>query len=250
MRISWAKNNPAGTATIELVLSMPILLAIIVGIVWLGSSVIAQTHVTVEARHKTWSQRDQTNENALVFLQDDIVSQQVAQTVNVSAFFDDASPAESKHDVMAGAWDYETLKLNEAPNWQLYARAALNAKTASIQNNYVDASNKLTQFKNAAGNIWRSLATNLIRELTSLGDSVGSFLKLGQDAEEAKKSQQRQQINRDLATKKRELASAENELRNLDDDATDALKDVLKNRVERLEAEVENLESDLEAIDG
>ena len=238
-----------GSATLELVLSMPILLALIVGIVWLGSSVIAQTEVTIEARYRTWSERDQPTGKALLFLKDDIASEKATGKVKVSPIFDDAEPPESSHDVMIGSWDHEKLPLNKAPNWKQYAIAAINAKTGSLQTSYVDASNKLTRFKNIAGNIWKSLGADLIRQLTNLGDSVSSLLKNGESAEQGEKAKEQAKINRQLEAKKQELQTAEQELKDLDDDASETLKSVLENRVKRLKAEVENLKSDLKEMD-
>ncbi len=239
----------AGSATLELVLSMPILLALIVGIVWLGSAVIAQTEVTIEARHKAWSKRSDPTGTALLFLKDDVVSDQASQTVSVSPIFDDTESPESSHDVMASAWDFEKLPMDEPPNWKLYALAAANAKTAGIQTGYVDARNQFAQFQNDASNIWNTLAVNLIRELTGLGDATESALEGAENGEVGEKARERDRINRDISGKKNELRQAREDLRNLDDDATDAQRQVLKNRVDRLESELEDLEDDLEAID-
>lgn len=238
-----------GTATLELVLSLPILLALIVGIVWLGSSVVAQTEVTIEARHKTWAKRKGTEGTALLFLKDDILSDKATQTVSVSPIFDDAESPESSHDVMSGAWDHEKLPIDKAPNWKLYALAAANAKTGSLQTGYVDAQNKFTQFKSEAGNLWNTLAVDVIRQLTGMGDAADSAIGGAENAGSGEKAQEKARINSKLAAKKRELETAKSGLDNLEEDASDALKQVLKNRVERLEAEIDDLESDLEAMD-
>ena len=238
-----------GSATLELVLCMPILLALIVGIVWLGSSVIAQTEVTIEARHKTWSKRDEPTGKALLFLKDDIVDDKATQTVEVSPLFDGVDSPESSHEVMASSWDHSQLPIDKAPNWEQYALAAVNAKTGSLQNGYTDARNQFSQFKNQASNIWQTLGASLIRQLTSLGDAVDSALEGGESAGSTEKAKERSRINRDLDAKKKELEQAREALNDLDGDASDAMRDVLKNRIKRLKAEVEDLESDLEALE-
>ena len=238
-----------GVATLELVLSLPILLALMVGIVWLGNSVIAQTEVTIEARHKTWEKRSESSGKPLLFLKDDVVSEEATQEVDVSPLFDDADAPESSHDVMAAAWDYGQLPLDKAPNWKQYAIAAANAKTGSLQNGYVDASNKLAQFKHEASNIWSNIGAALIREITSLGDTAKTSLEGGDSASEQNKTELRNQIRRKLDSKKDELQRAKEAKRNLGEDASAALKKVAENRVKRLKADVEDLKDDLDAID-
>jgi ElaB/YqjD/DUF883 family membrane-anchored ribosome-binding protein len=247
-------NSPTtasrGVATLELVLCLPILLVLIVGIVWLGNSVIAQTAVIIDARHQTWQQRGNPTGTALLFLKDDIVSEESMGEVNVSPLFDDMDAPESSHDVMAAVWDSEQLPLDQVPNWKQYLVAAANAKTAGLQNGYVDARNQLNGFKNSASNIWKTIATNLIRDLTNLGDSAKSLLGNAESSESSKQQQAKNRIKRELETKRAQLKAARQERRELDEDASQALRDVLDNRIDRLQAEVDDLKSDLEAIDG
>ncbi len=238
-----------GSAPLELVLSMPILLALIVAIVWLGSSVIAQTEVTIDARHKTWSRRDESTGTPLLFLKDDIVSDKSTQTVEVSPLFNDVDSPESSHVVMASSWDHEQLSLDNAPNWEQFALAAANAKTGSIQNGYTDARNQFSQFKNESSKIWQTLGASMIRQLTSLGNSVSSALEGGEAAGAGEKAKEESRLNRAIEAKKAELKRARKELKNLDDEASDATSDVLKNRIKRLKTEVDDLESDLEALE-
>lgn len=238
-----------GSATLEFVLSMPILLAIIVGIVWLGTSVIAQTEVTIKARHDSWVKRDEPTGKALLFLKDDVVSEKAEKKVDVSPLFDDVESPESSHQVMVSAWDHEKLPLEKAPNWKQYALAAINAKSGSLQNRYVDGTNQFNQFKSEAGNIWQSLAVGLIRELTGLGGAADSALGGGESTGAAEKERERSKIQRKLELKKESLRKARAELRNLDDDASDTLKKVLKNRIKRLKDDVDNLEDDLGSLE-
>ena len=238
-----------GVATLEFALCLPILLAIVVGVIWLGTSVIAQTEVTIEARHKAWSKRDASAGTALLFLRDDIASDQASKTVEVSPVFDDGESPESKHDVMQAAWDHRQMPLKSAPSWKEFAKAAANAKTGGLQVGYVDATNKFTRFKSDAGNVWENLGAKLIEELTGLGDQAKSLLKNGEDAGESKKQQARQKIRSELDARRQELREAKQKLRELDAEASETLKKVLKNRVKRLEAVIDDLKADLRAID-
>jgi outer membrane murein-binding lipoprotein Lpp len=251
MRHCVKSGRPAhsGTATLELVLCLPILLALVVGIIWLGNSVIAQTEVTIEARHKAWLKRDESPGTALLFLKDDVVSEESTQTVEVSPLFDDVESPESAHDVMAAVWDFEQLPLDKAPNWKQYATAAANAKTAGIQNGYVDARNHFARFKNDARNVWSTIGAALIRQLSGLGNSAKTQLEGGENAGSSKKDQLGNQIQRELSARENQLKRAREALNNLDDEASDAFRNVLKNRIKRLKAEIDDLEADLEALD-
>jgi hypothetical protein len=237
-----------GTATLELVLSLPILLAVIVGIIWLGFSVVGQAEVTVTARHEAWQKRSEPAGTALLFLKDDVVTADSTTTIDISPVFQNVDSPESSHDVMTNSWDHESLTLDAAPNWKQYAIAAANAKTGGLQTNYVDAQNRLNQFQGEAANAWQTIAVSLIRDITRFGSQAGSGLAGGRDSK-ASESAERAKINRQLTAKRRELQNARQQLRELDDDASDALRDVLKNKVERLKAEVNDLEADRKALD-
>lgn len=237
-----------GAAALELVLGMPVLLALIVGIIWLGTSVVAQCEVTVEARHKAWSKRTETTGTALLFLKDDVVSDDATHTVDVSPMFDGEGSPESEHDLMVTAWDHESLPLDKVPNWKQYALAAANAKTGSAQVAYTDASNKFTQFKSQAASIWSNLGANVIAELGRLGSSVESALNGGKN-DKADQSRERAKINQQIVAKQTELRVARRRIRTLDEDASDALRDVLKNKIKRLQAEIDDLKADRRALD-
>ena len=240
--------NRFGVATLELVLSLPVLLVLIVGVVWLGNSVVAQTEVTIQARHNAWSKRSESVGTALLFLKDDVVSDGATQAVEVSPLFDNAGTPESAHDVMAAAWDFEKLPLDNAPNWNQYLIAAGNAKAGSLQTDYVDASNKFERFKNEANNIWDNLGADMIRQLTGLGKDANSLLLDGESSGADKKGQLRNRIEQLIERKKNALKNAQDALRKLGNDASEALEKVLKNRIKRLKSDVDDLESDLEAI--
>jgi len=246
------QNQQAGSrrkaaAALELVLSMPILLAIIVGVVWLGSSVIAQTEVTVEARHKAWTKRSEPTGTALLFLKDDVVSDEATKSVEVSPIFDGESAPESSHDLMVTSWDHESLKMDKAPNWKEYALAGVNTKTGSGQVAYTDARNQFTQFQSQAGNIWNTIGASLIRQLTNLGASAESALGGGKN-EKADEARERAKIDQQLTARRTELRAAKTALRQLDKDASPEHRDVLKNKVKRLEAEMEDLKDDRKAL--
>ena len=238
-----------GTATLELVLSMPILLALMVGVIWLGSSVIAQTEVTITARHKTWKKRDDVQGTALLFLKDNVIRDEATQDVSVSPLFDDTEPPESEHNIMAAAWDSEALPLNQAPHWKEYAKAAANAKTAGLQTGYVNAQNQFTNFKNDSRKIWSQIGAAMIRQLANLGDSANDQLEGGENSGSDEKEALRNRLQRQLESKKNQLKQAREDRKNLAEDASDALRDTIKNRIRRLQSEIKDLEDDLEALD-
>ena len=121
-----------GIAPLEFVMALPVLLLLMVGITWLGYSVIGQTEVLVKARNKAWSQRfDDKSKKPLYFpllpmynRNSDFVSERVSQRVDVSPMFSRLPGPEAGHTVLAGSWDHRAMNFKEPPDLKLMAVAA------------------------------------------------------------------------------------------------------------------------------
>ena len=231
-----------GTATLEVALSLPLLLAFMVAMIWLGASMIAQSQVIVEARHQAWDQRDETPGTGLLFMKDDFISISSSETIEMGPMFENFEPPESSHDVMVGAWDHEKLPLDKVPNWKQYVIAGVNAKTGGLQR----AANTFIEWRSLAANAWQTLATDAIKQLTGLGDSVGSAIDRGQGGYDAD-SPERDKLIKQIREKRSELRTAEERLKELkaNEDANSALIRIYKNRVQRLKADLDILDLDI-----
>lgn len=247
-----AQSSRRGTATLEVALSLPLLLTLMVAIIWLGASVIAQSQVIVDARHQAWNARNETPGTGLLFLKDDFISKRSTEELNAGPMFKDFEAPESSHDIMVGTWDHRKLPLNQAPNWKQYVVAAGNAATGDLQTGATDAMNSFTQWKSLAATLWQTQAKNLIAELTGLGDSATSGMENSSTNNGDDDSRERQRVTQALRDKRRELQSAEKQLTELEDDDEDdsnaGLIEIYENRVERLKADIRILRADLEAM--
>ena len=123
----------SGIAPLEFVMALPVLLLLMVGITWLGFSVIGQTEVLVKARNNTWKRRfDDASKRPLYFpillsLYDrkaDFVSERARQRVDVSPMFSRLPGPEAGHTILAGSWDHKAMSFKEPPDLRLMAVAA------------------------------------------------------------------------------------------------------------------------------
>jgi len=239
---------------------MPVLLGLMIGIVWLGFSVIGQSEVTVEARHEGWQQRfDEGSERAMNFLSDDFVTEEKNSEVDMGPLFDDVSGPESSHDVAIDTWDHNRIDMNQAPNWELYLTAALNAKTGGLQVAYEDARGMLSSLqKDAARQVVEEM-TNVIREM--LENPLGNF-KGGADESkreaDTESDKKKSQLKNKIAKAKREIKEVKEHLRDLkdekknaeDEDSKKSLNsriEVNENKLKRLKKALKRLESDYKA---
>lgn len=248
--MSTIHHQRRGVATLEFTLSLPLLLAIFVVIVWLGFSVAGQSGVAVEARHKAWEKRSKPEGTALLFLKDDIVREKAEGKVEVSPLLDGLPQPESSHSVMIGSWDHRKLKMDKAPNWTEYAKAAANAKTGSAQIAYTDARNDFNQWKQLSQNAWGTLGQQFLSELTNLDNLFGSNADKAK-SDTADTAKERQKLNRQIAAKQRELDSAKQRLRELqssDDDSKARIK-IQRNKIKRLQNDLRELKSDLNDLE-
>jgi hypothetical protein len=138
------ENHPRirkGIAPLELVLALPMLAAFWVLLMWLGKAVVAQAHVTVEARRQTTAERfDVTEGDPLLFFNNGLVtgdettlSRTVEQRVPVNRLTERLPIPESTFAMQAGTWDHRQLPLDDAPSWTEIVTIAASGKLAGFQ---------------------------------------------------------------------------------------------------------------------
>ncbi len=248
-----------GIATLELVMCMPVLLLLMIGIVWLGLSVIGQASVIVEARHKAWEKRfDEGTQKPLRFLSDDFAEENATTNVNMGPLFNDVSSPKSSHDVAIDTWDHGSLEMNNVPNWELYVTAAVNAKTGGLQVQYEDARGKLRSLQQIASRQIVEEMANVIRE--ALEDPLGVFKGQAGDSERSandESEREKRKLKRRIDQLEDEIEKTEEHVRDMKDELKDAEGDAKKslesrievgeNKVKRLKKSLERLESDYKA---
>jgi hypothetical protein len=151
-RFHRSARERRGIATLEFAMSLPILLALLVTIVWLGASLIGQTEVTVQARHKTWKERfnaGQGEGHPLIFKADTLIKNDAETTVDISPLFAGMEPPKANHAVFGGSWDYRQIEMNRPPNWNLYTTVGGQSAGLSVQSLLSELSG-LSNFTNEA----------------------------------------------------------------------------------------------------
>ncbi|HEX5472477.1 MAG TPA: TadE/TadG family type IV pilus assembly protein [Lacipirellulaceae bacterium] len=189
-----------GIATLEFAMALPILLLLMVGITWLGFSVVTQTEVLVQAREKAWQKRfDNPKQQPLLFpaglvvaknplysYSDDYVTETATKAVDVSPIFKAAPAPKATHTILSGSWDHRAMDMNSPPNFKLYFRAVANAATKDIQT-------QLGSLTNLIGSLEQSGAAAIAQALTQGSNFDGmnsSSNSAGQEAERETKQKE------------------------------------------------------------
>lgn len=174
-----------GMAPLEFVMALPVLLLLIVGITWLGFSVIGQTEVLIEARNKAWKRRfEDASKKPLMFpsgvsvaknpfysVEADYVTETSTKKVDVSPMFSRLPGPRASHTILAGSWDYRAMPFDKAPEWELLAKAAANGTTGDLQTWLTKLKDPLGQLKDLGGSI---LADNSRRTSEVESSDAGS----------------------------------------------------------------------------
>ncbi len=246
-----------GAAPLEFVLCMPVLLVLIVSIVWLGVSVVAQSRVAVEARYLAWQQRFNAEGTPLLFLEDNFVNETSTEEVEVSPLLDDMPPPEATHHVMMGSWDHAALSLDKAPHWKEYLQVAANAKTGNLQTTYTDVRNDFSDWQNASRQAWQTLGQQLLEKITGMGTEAEAEVAKAEEATDGR--EKTGEIDERIARVEQEVARTEAKLRALKNQKKDGLKDADRRSLEariamydkklkRLEGDLRDLESDRDEV--
>jgi hypothetical protein len=265
-------------ATLEFVMSLPVLLTLMVGITWLGYSVVGQTEVTIQARNKAWKRRfEDAAKKPLIFTAtpfypgaQDYVSEKVSGKVKVSPVFDRLPGPESAHTVLAGSWDHRAMPMDELPSWKLHMVAVANAKTAGFQTTIGNLENLVDNVQDsAAGVLGEQLG--LGSQLDGLGDGIDSGGSAAKDETERQREAEKQRLiqkRSDLIAQIRQTDAEINGLRaeyakKLTENDPQKSKeekqaeldrisqniDLLKGKRARLKSELDDVRTELKALD-
>lgn len=237
------KKPRPGVATLELVLALPVLLALVVALIWLGFSVIGQAEVTVQARHTAWEARFQPWEGRRYdFNSDGIGDANATQTVRITPVLDQESGPESKHSVGQGNWDHQTLEFDSSLNPQRMAEMMVAAKTVGLVAQAEDIRAALDQFQDVGSGLLTDALREIARELAdpraqleSLAESGKQRVELEKDLAEAKAKG----LVRDLES---ELKNVRSKLDALDDAEAESNEDkswLLEQQIKRIQIQIQ-----------
>jgi hypothetical protein len=267
-----------GIATLEFVMAMPVLLLLMVGLTWLGYSVIGQSEVIVEARNKAW-QKKFTNaaDNPLIFpsakgvysRDKDYVTGTASKQVNVSNVFKGIPGPSSTHTILAGSWDHTAMPLSDPPNKKLIISTAISGRLGKLQISLGNFENLLGNVQNMAG----STIGDAMTEGSGFSGATGSEGEGAKDQTEKEQQAEKLRLQAQYADLTKQINETSSEINGLRADyaklalstETDPDKkeenrkemerisreiDLLKATQERLESQRTDVRKELEAIDG
>lgn len=242
-------THQAGIATLELVLTLPLVLALIVAMVWLGFSLVGQVEVTVAARHAAWGERfGSWSGRAFDFNDENPLEARESQLVNVTPMLSSEAGPESQHTVEQGNWDYRNVEFGSAPNLKLTGQMLFAAKTVGVIADYEDLREtfgKLAGVGDAAlGEALREIASELTgrsQQVESQGESAEQRTELERNLDEAKAEGNL----RDLEAERDRLKQALKEAGDAEEDTGDQVW-LLERQIERIEIEIELAEDRLD----
>lgn len=183
-------GHRSGVASLEVVLVLPILLLLFIVLLWMGMASSQQADVSVVARYKAWDQRNAQKANPFDFkdAEQGEVAGSAKSPVKLSPIMDDWASPQSKHVLLAGAWQSPHVDLNESPNWNRYNELA--GKGASQKLNEVD--NLLKEF---SAKIGEAISTQVQSQVDALNPFKELLDDRGEEANgqiEQKKSEENQ----------------------------------------------------------
>jgi hypothetical protein len=220
-------------ATLEFVMALPVLLLLMVGITWLGFSVIARSEALVQARDKAWQKRfDNPKQKPLIFptgisaVQNprysqagDYVTESVTKPVDVSPVFKAVPAPKGTHTILAGSWDHRALDMNSPPNFKLYADAGLNAATGALQTALSTLKGLSSQLASFGG---ETLAKQLasVPGLGSPGSQPSTAAAQDKQNTDQQKQVDRGAIDQQLTQKRAELDQVTKQINDLEGKST------------------------------
>jgi hypothetical protein len=256
-------------ATLEFVMALPVLLLLMVGITWLGFSVIGQTEVIVEARNKAWKKRfENENQVPLMFptgigdVQNpeyagdaDYVTEEASKTVDVSPIFSMVPGPKSSHTILAGSWDHRAMPLKAPPDWNLIKYALANAVTGKLQSAAAILSNIDQLLADAVANAAAEAAARVAGvggssgggSFDNLGSAPESKPEEGQRPAGGEEDQREAQLRADKQRLESELTQVNAELERVGGFKTGEAKEKTQER-QYLEIQQERIESHLRYV--
>jgi hypothetical protein len=240
-----------GAATIEFVFALPILLLLMVCLTWLGFSMLNQAEVNVAARHQAWQHRyENSNVDPFVFTthpgyqqNEDFAKGESEKPVNVSRLFDSVSSPKATSSVLAGSWDYRDLQLDEIPNWRLYGKAIVNAKTGDLQK----LSGGMDNFRQLVSSIGANLLKNQLNQLGGLSGAA-SKASASQQSSSTQQQQSRESEKRKYLDRKAVLDKELEELENIEKRQNGILNPTQTRKLFRLKSELSDIEIQLREL--
>lgn len=215
-RATQRQPHRRGTAPVEFVMALPMLLSMFILIMTVGAVNIARLDSTVKSRAESWADRPNKKSNRpLAYLsstsKDDVFEKTSTVVPRYPSPKMTFGSATSKHAVLGGAWDHRELLKGDGPHWGDMAKASIGGATNQIGSLLDQFSNgfDLSQLP-SLGEVAGGLAGSLLDQQDSVNEQ---FEEEAQKQKEANKKniEKLEKRNQELAAEKAQLQKELNE---------------------------------------
>ena len=228
-------------ATLELVMALPILLTLMVGLIWLGFSVIGQAEVNVEARDKAWQKRfDRWQGTKFDFTSRQLAEENAETDIVVSPVLDQLPGPSSNQSLDSSTWDHRSIEFKDVPNFRLAGEVVLAAKTQGIRTSLRDIKETFASAQELGrlglGEMLREIASELTNPFSQLESGANS----GQqrlDLDEALAKAERTEKLREIADRIRKINDGLGIQSDEDDEVGELSRWLEKQKIKRLKIE-------------
>jgi len=210
-----AARRRRGVATLEFAMTLPILMIVMVTVIWFGVAMFKQADVTVQARNQAWRARYKNPPGTpFRFRQASLVNGSAKREVGVSPLFNGFGAANSRHSVMAGAWDHRQVGYQfgeRHPNWQLMTRLGEAVVRGRIGDAVRSLKNTLWNFKLGYGLLTNALSGK-IGQLNGKLSSAQSAIGNKREEEKRKAEKAKKGVKKLIETNKKEIRNLKREI--------------------------------------
>ena len=245
---TYCHADRRGIAPLELVLSLPLMLALLVALVWLGFSVIHQAEVDIEARHVAWGKRfEPWAGRSFDFSQvDSLAEGSATKRVSITPMFEQVAGPEARHVVEQGSWDHRSLRFDKFPNLDLVAEMAIAAETGRWVEEVEELQQAIQNWQGVGEVALEEALRSIFEELTSPGDRLQTEGDASERRVELDRELERSRAEDNLAQLRQARDRIEKQLDDADDESD--LKWLREQQLKRIDIEIERAKQRLDDL--
>lgn len=210
------RSNRRGSAPVEFVMALPVLLLMFVLIISIGLFFLGQLKATVTARSDTFQQRTAARSSRpLAYTSQtstsDIYSRSATQTPDYPSPAVNFGSVSVNESVLGGSWDHRELLQGNGPHWKDMAKASVAGSTnkiGSLLDQFTNGFNpgSIPGIGDIAGGLFGSL-------LDQLGSATDQFDNMNQE-QQAQNQKNIEKLQKRIDDLKAEKAKLQGELDN------------------------------------
>jgi len=219
-------------ATLELVLALPLILSLVVGLVWLGYSVIGQTRVLSQVRHDAFSTRfEKLDDQPFNFKRTNIVSSDASEDVSVTPVLRSEAGAKAKLATESGNWDHRSVEFSSSPNLEIATELMIAAQLNGLISQFEDLRSAIAELQRIGDDGLSQVLLDIATELSQPSDVLEASESGTERRAELERDLHRTNVERHL----RELKTERKRLKELMDKQSDSGEEGSNDELYRLQ---------------